>query len=395
MTLLHRLQAFTIPSHGSSRIHDMGRLLNDVYRRASSAHASPVQLLQTNFDFGQSLHLHLQSPTSIQVKHGSPYTLQVEVPNCSELNRFKTVKRGSEWTVEEQVQSNDAVNIAAQIPERYCGVRVSSQGGPISMSGVSEAWVDGSTTSTGSISAGKCKGHSVSLATEDGDITGSLTALDMAVRTRSGSIDLKRVAGGTARVTIAEGSKHSHLQLGVLQCVSAYIDSGGSDVAIKQIAAVPDLQAPGRLEVDTDGMLVKAGEGNITISGVDGPARLESTGGEIAVQVLRCVDLEAVSKGGVIRVQLEPAQRYKVHARSQHGVHLGEGCVPAEGALHAEAREFHGYIACEGESHMPTGQSCSMTGSSADPILLFTADKVHIERKSWRDSVRDRLLNKG
>lgn len=79
--------------------------------------------------------------------------------------------------VQEREQSSSKAEIVAHIPERYCGLRVKAQGGDISVPGSSEAWVEASTTSSGCISIGKCKGHSLSVVTEDGDISGSVTAL--------------------------------------------------------------------------------------------------------------------------------------------------------------------------------------------------------------------------
>lgn len=79
--------------------------------------------------------------------------------------------------MQEQGESASKADILAHVPERYCGLQVSSLGGDISIPGTSEAWLDASTTSSGRISIGKCKGHSVSVATEDGDISGSITAL--------------------------------------------------------------------------------------------------------------------------------------------------------------------------------------------------------------------------
>lgn len=92
-------------------------------------------------------------------------------------------------------------------------------------------------------------GHARSLTTSLGVETelnyGSSIPADMAVESCSGDVDLKRVAGGRARVTISDGGGHCQLRIGVLQCVNATIDSGGSDIIIKQIAAVPDMQDSG------------------------------------------------------------------------------------------------------------------------------------------------------
>lgn len=68
---------------------------------------------------------------------------------------------------------------------------------------------------------------------------------DMNIRTKTGNVDLKRLAGGQAAVTVTDGGSHNEIRLGVLQCGSAEIDSGGGDVHIKQIAIAPDPKEPG------------------------------------------------------------------------------------------------------------------------------------------------------
>lgn len=66
----------------------------------------------------------------------------------------------------------------------------------------------------------------------------------MVVKTQSGSVNLKRVAGGRACVTMSSGGPDSSMRLGVLQCGGAEIDSGGSDIHIKQIASAPESKDP-------------------------------------------------------------------------------------------------------------------------------------------------------
>lgn len=115
------------------------------------------------------------------------------------------------------------------------------------------------------------------------------------------------------------------------------------------------------------------------------------------MQILRHVNFEAVNHGGTINVQLEPAQSYLIRASSKHGVHLGEGCVAhaCGGASWVGGTSFHGWVVCEADSRQEMkGGPLHSEVPEPDSALQFTADTIHIHRKSWRDSLRDRLLSK-
>lgn len=114
-----------------------------------------------------------------------------------------------------------------------------------------------------------------------------------------------------------------------------------------------------------------------------------------AVQVLQNTDFQATNVGGVINVQLEPAKQYKIHARASEGVWFGEGCV-AQGGQSEAPTEFHGWIVCEAEGPQETDFRCNGSSTSTDeqPMLSFTADRVNIERKSWRRSLQERLMKR-
>lgn len=110
--------------------------------------------------------------------------------------------------------------------------------------------------------------------------------------------------------------------------------------------------------------------------------------------MLRNTDFQAVNLGGVINVQLEPAKRYKIHARAREGVRFGEGCVSATGEALDVAHEFHGWITCAAEGQQETDVAAIRCMSSDEHILIFTADTVNIERKSWRSNLQERLMQK-
>lgn len=62
--------------------------------RCCSSHVQPTQLLESDFSLGQSLDLQLRSPTSVMIKHGSPYLLHAEWMGSGSEDRFKTVQAG-------------------------------------------------------------------------------------------------------------------------------------------------------------------------------------------------------------------------------------------------------------------------------------------------------------
>lgn len=99
MALLQRLQSVTRISRGLKRLNDIGDYLSGDISRGLSYEAgavargkagSPVKLLQTDFRLSESLDFHLRSPTSVNVRHGSPYALYAEWTGPGEPDRFST-----------------------------------------------------------------------------------------------------------------------------------------------------------------------------------------------------------------------------------------------------------------------------------------------------------------
>ena len=76
----------------------------------------------------------------------------------------------------ESAATQQPAELVATIPERYCGVAVQSQGGSITLPGLTETYLNVSTAGDGEVSVGKVKANSVAITTQRGSVTGSITA---------------------------------------------------------------------------------------------------------------------------------------------------------------------------------------------------------------------------
>lgn len=98
----------------------------------------------------------------------------------------------------ESVSTKQPAELVATIPERYCGVSVKSQGGNITLPGLTETYLDIRTDGDGDVNVGKIKANSVAITTQRGSITGSITATGSILSTFSSVLPVCGFAGGSS-----------------------------------------------------------------------------------------------------------------------------------------------------------------------------------------------------
>ena len=198
-------------------------------------------------------------------------------------------QEGSAITITVPPGAADRVEVA--IPGRYCGVTASTRGAPFTLAALAEAALDVRTGgSSVTLHTARCTTATVASGGGAVAVGADLSAETVAVATGGGAARLARLTAVSATVDTAGGD----LAVDALYCDRAVARTAGGALSITHAAV--------RLGLDAT-----TGGGAVTLSGVDGVARLDTGGGEADVRLSAGVVAVAVAtRGGRARLQLAP-----------------------------------------------------------------------------------------
>jgi DUF4097 and DUF4098 domain-containing protein YvlB len=171
-----------------------------------------------------------------------------------------------------------SVGFAVTVPASFPAVTVSasSDGGPVSVSGVAAADID---SSSGSVTASDVQGL-LTVTSEGGDITAS-GAGSASLDSGSGNVSASGIPG-TVNITSAGGSIYVH------DTGSATLDSGSGPVNASAVSGTLTVtSAGGSVNIaGARGATVDSGSGDVVARSVDGPLNATTSGGSLQVDRL-------------------------------------------------------------------------------------------------------------
>jgi DUF4097 and DUF4098 domain-containing protein YvlB len=241
-----------------------------------------------------------------------------------------------------------SVGFAVIVPASFPAVTVSasSDGGPVSVSGVAAADID---SSSGAVSTTDVQG-TLTVTSEGGDITASgagSASLDsgsgnvsasgipgaLDISSGGGSIDVHDT--GSATLNSGSGNVTASAALGPLDVSSAggsvniagargvTVDSGSGDVTARSVdGPLSATTAGGKLQVDglTGSLIADTGSGDVNASGVtSATARVTTAGGSASVNFTTAPQSVQVTTGSGDAVLVLPGGPYAVTADSAGG----------------------------------------------------------------------------
>ena len=170
------------------------------------------------------------------------------------------------------------VGFAVIVPASFPGVTVSasSDGGPVSVSGVAAADID---SSSGAVTASDVQGL-LTVTSEGGDITAA-RAGSASLDSGSGNVSASEISG-TVNITSAGG------RIDVQGTGSATLDSGSGPVnASAVLGTLAVTSSGGSINIDgAQGAILDSGSGDVVAQSVDGPLRAITSGGSLQVNGL-------------------------------------------------------------------------------------------------------------
>ncbi|KAK9806327.1 hypothetical protein WJX72_010364 [[Myrmecia] bisecta] len=187
--------------------------------------------------------------------------------------------------------SHTVASITAWIPERYCSVHASTAGGDIQLQGLTEAALQ-LRTGQGSVSVGKVRASTVDIQCSGGQVTGSIVADKVQLRLMDGGAKLERLMGNYVDVLhshsdqaapAAQSRRADGSQLGPIDAKMVHINRELTMVSEGGAINIGTLNCQ---EVDQAKLaLIRSQGGDISVTGLDGKADLQSNGGDVKVQL--------------------------------------------------------------------------------------------------------------